>query len=370
MSLDEINSLTSAVLLAAFALSALFGAVARQSRFCTMGAISDVVYLGDWGRAKQWAAAAGAATIGFSALAFTGLIDPSKTLYATRHLLWLSALVGGALFGMGMVLSSGCGSKTLIRLGGGSLKALVVLLVMGLAAFATLKGITAVLRVSTVERFFVELPVLASLPELMSLALDMDTRWLRLLLGVVVGGALLVVACRVPRSEWPVWASGLVLGLLVVAAWYISGHWGMVEEHPLTLEQTFLGTNSGRAEALSFVSPVAYTLDWLMFFSDRSKVLTIGIVSAVGMVAGSAVQALWHRDFRWEGFASPQDLAHHLVGAVLMGVGGVVAMGCTIGQGLSALSALSLGSFLALAGIVAGAVVALRYQSWQLERQA
>jgi uncharacterized membrane protein YedE/YeeE len=139
-----------------------------------------------------------------------------------------------------------------------------------------------------------------------------------------------------------------------------------VAEHPQTLQEAFLATNSQRMESLSYVSPIGYTIDWLLFFSDRSKVLTIGIVSTVGVVLGSAAVALATRTFRWEGFGSTEDTANHLVGATLMGVGGVTALGCTIGQGLSGLSTLSIGSFIALAGILAGAVGALRWQMWRM----
>jgi uncharacterized membrane protein YedE/YeeE len=152
--------------------------------------------------------------------------------------------------------------------------------------------------------------------------------------------------------------------------WWASGQLGHVAEHPQTLEETFIATNSQRMESLSFVSPIAYTLDWLLFFSDQSKVLTLGIVTTVGVVLGSAVVALATRTFRWEAFGGVEDTANHLVGALLMGVGGVTALGCTIGQGLSGLSTLSLGSVIALAGILGGAVLALRYQVWRLERMA
>jgi hypothetical protein len=150
--------------------------------------------------------------------------------------------------------------------------------------------------------------------------------------------------------------------------WWVSGHMGFVAEHPETLEAVYLAANSGRAEALSFVAPVAYTLDWLILFSDKSKVLTIGIVSVVGVVAGSALQSMASRSFRWEGFGGTEDTVNHLVGAVLMGIGGVTAMGCTVGQGLSGVSTLSVTSFIALAAILAGAVAGLKYQIWRLER--
>ena len=154
---------------------------------------------------------------------------------------------------------------------------------------------------------------------------------------------------------------GLLVGLCVTAAWWLSGYLALVAEHPQTLEQVYAATYSGRIEAFSFVTPVAHTLDWLMFFSDRNKVLTWGIASVAGVVLGSFVHALWRRDFQWQGFADRDDLARHLLGGLMMGVGGVTAMGCTVGQGISAISMLSLGSFVALAGIVLGAVLMLRH---------
>jgi uncharacterized membrane protein YedE/YeeE len=162
--------------------------------------------------------------------------------------------------------------------------------------------------------------------------------------------------------------AGLGIGAVIAAMWWVSGHLGYVAEHPETLQEAFLATNSGRAEALSFVSPVAYTLDWLMFFSDKAKLLTIGIVSVFGVIAGSALYALVTRSFRWEGFRDAEDTANHLIGATLMGVGGVVAMGCTVGQGLSGIATLSMTSVVAVAAILAGCVAALKYQLWRLER--
>jgi uncharacterized membrane protein YedE/YeeE len=156
--------------------------------------------------------------------------------------------------------------------------------------------------------------------------------------------------------------------LTVVGLWWVTGRLGHLAEDPRTLEEAFLGTNSGRMESLTFVAPIAYTLDWLMHFSDKSKVLTVAVVVAVGVIVGSTVWSLATGSFRWEGFRDAEDTANHLLGGVLMGIGGVTAMGCTIGQGLSGLSTLSLGSFFAFAGIVAGGVVALRYQTWRVER--
>ena len=159
---------------------------------------------------------------------------------------------------------------------------------------------------------------------------------------------------------------GAGIGAVVAAMWWVSGRLGHVAEDPNTLQEAFLATNSQRMESLSFVAPIAYSLDWLLFFSDKSKVLTVGIVSTAGVVIGSALWSLASRSFRWEGFASAEDTANHLVGATLMGVGGVAALGCTIGQGLSGVSTLAIGSFIALASIIGGAVLSLRYQIWRV----
>lgn len=364
----DLSRLAGHVLWAAFGLAVVFGAVAQRTRFCTMGAIADVVSMGDWTRARMWALAIAVAVLGFNLMVGLGWIEARHSIYAATRLLWLSSVVGGALFGFGMVLASGCGSKNLVRLGGGNLKALVTVLVLGVAAFATMRGITAVLRVNSVELVYLELPAGQDLPSLLSAGLGIATPTLALALGAAL--ALLLTAWVLRRPEgrtMEVWLGGAGIGAVVVATWWVSGRLGYVPEDPNTLEPAFLATNSRRMESLSMVAPVGYALDWLLFFSDKAKVLTLGIVSVVGVAVGSCVASLADRSFRWEGFGSIEDLANHLVGAVLMGVGGVVAMGCTIGQGLSGVSTLSLGSLLALLGIVGGAVLALRYQAWRLD---
>jgi uncharacterized membrane protein YedE/YeeE len=367
----DLNSLATQVLWASFGLAVVFGAVAQRTRFCTMGAIADVVSMGDWTRARMWALAIAFAVLGFNLMVGLGWIDARQSIYAGPRLLWLSSLVGGGMFGFGMVLASGCGSRNLVRLGAGNLKALVTMLVLGVAAFATLRGLTAVLRVNTVEKVFVELPTGQDLPSLWSAGLGVGTPTLALALGVSIALLLMVWVLRRPEGRtMEVWLGGAGIGAVIAATWWVSGRLGYVPEDPNTLEPVFLATNSRRMESLSMVAPVGYALDWLLFFSDKAKVLTLGIVSVIGVAAGACAASIADRSFRWEGFGSVEDLANHIVGAVLMGVGGVVAMGCTIGQGISGVSTLSLGSLLALAAIVGGAVLALRYQIWRMESTA
>jgi uncharacterized protein len=364
----DMGALASQVLWAAFGLSVVFGAIAQRTHFCTMGAVADIVNIGDWSRMRMWVLAIGVAMLGFNAMVAAGWLDAGKTIYAAPRLTWLSAIVGGGMFGFGMVLASGCGSKTLVRIGGGNLKSVVVFLVLGVAAFATLKGITGVARVATIDRVAFELAGGQDLPTLVARALGLAKPQVALWLGILLGGGLVAwaLARREGRSG-DVLLGGAGIGALVAAMWWVSGRLGYVAEDPNTLQEAFVATNSQRMESLSFVAPIAYTIDWLLFFSDKSKLLTLGIVSTVGVVLGSALWALVSGSFRWEGFAGAEDTANHLVGATLMGIGGVAALGCTVGQGLSGVSTLAIGSFIALASIIGGAVLALRYQVWRIE---
>ena len=310
----ELPRLISQVLWAALACGVAFGAVAQRSHFCTMGAVADIVNMGDWTRMRMWLLAIAVAMIGFNALVYTGVLDAKHSVYTGAKLLWLSYLVGGLMFGFGMVLASGCGSKTLVRIGSGSLKSLVVFVVLAISAYATLRGVTAVARVATLDAVAIALPSGQDLPSLLAHATGRAKPMLALVLGGGIGLMLLGFCLAKPEGRSAeVVITGLVIGLLVVAVWWVSGSLGHLAEHPQTLEEVFLATNSQRMESLTFVAPTAYTVDWLILFSDKSKLLTIGIVTTLGVVAGSLVVALATKTFRWEGFASTEDTANHLV---------------------------------------------------------
>lgn len=365
----DLASLTHTVVWLAFGLAFLFGAVLQRTHFCTMGALSDIVNIGDWNRMRMWWLAIGVAMIGTGVLASQGVIDPLKAIYTTPRFTWLSYLVGGWMFGFGMVLGSGCGSKTLVRIGGGNLKSLLVFVMIGISAYMTLKGLFAVFRVSALDSVQTTFASSSDLPTLLGSAFGGDLHRAQLVLGIVLGAAF-IIAAVIKRDFWTFdnFLGGLAVGAIIVALWYVSGKIGYVAENPNTLEESFLATNSGKMESLSFVSPLAYTVYLLMMWSDASNVVTLGIASALGVIAGSFAYALVSRTFRWEGFVGAEDTANHMVGGVLMGFGGVTALGCTVGQGLSGMSTLALGSFVAMAAILVGGVCAFKYQMWRIER--
>jgi uncharacterized protein len=358
----------------AFALAFVFGAVAKRVDFCTMGAVSDVVNIGDWRRMRMWLLAIAVAIAGAATLQAAGLIDLAKTIYTTPRVAWLAHITGGFLFGFGMTLASGCGSKTLIRLGAGNLKSLVVLIVLAISAYMTLKGLFAVWRVGILEPPHLDTTTIgAAHSDLGSLAVALfggsaTLKWL-LALAVAAAIAAFAFAARDFRQSTDMIVGGVIVGAVIVGGWYVTGHIGYLAEDPRTLEEVFVGTTSGKtAESYSFVAPAAYLLELLMFWSDQSKLVTFGIAGVLGVAVGSAAMALATRTFRWEGFASTEDLVNHIAGGVLMGFGGVTALGCTIGQGLSGVSTLAIGSFLAFGSIIAGCVAALKFQYWRLDR--
>ena len=353
----------------AFALAFVFGAVAHRVSFCTMGSITDIVNFGDWRRMRMWLLAIAIAIAGTAALQAAGQIDTAKTIYTSASVPWLSHLVGGLCFGFGMTLASGCGSKTLIRAGAGNLKSVIVMLFLAAAAYMTLKGAFAPFRANVLDTLRLDVAAQTSdLPALaMSAGLASGVRlWMPLVVAAAV--ACFVLADRDFRTTPEFIIGGLVIGAVVVGGWYVSGHLGHLAEDPQTLEERFVATNSGRMESYSFVAPMAYLLELLMLWTDQSRIVTFGIAGVLGMLAGSAAMALATRTFRWEGFASIEDIGNHVVGAILMGFGGVAALGCTIGQGLTGVSTLAIGSILTFASIVFGCVMAVKYQAWRIER--
>jgi uncharacterized membrane protein YedE/YeeE len=367
----DIASIQATVVSATFAVCLILGALMQRSHFCTMGAVSDIVNMGDWTRMRMWLCAIGVAIAGTQTLGWAGIVDPDRSFYAAPAMPLLSHLIGGLMFGFGMVLASGCGSKTLLRVGGGSLKSLVVLLVLGLFAYMTMRGVFGVFRVQVLDAASIGFAHGQDLPRLIGGGDAAAVAGWRLGLGLAIGGALIAFAFvdrEFRRAETSLAAVGIGAG--VVAVWVISGVLGYVAEAPDTLEEKFVGTNSGRLEALSFVAPVAYTMELFMLWSDKSRVLTLGIAAVLGLLAGSFMHAIISRQFRWEGFHGTEDTANHLLGAALMGVGGVTAVGCTVGQGLSGVSTLALGSFVSLAAILVGGWAALRYQVWRIDRMA
>ena len=367
--MEDLQHLPALIAWSSFGLAFVFGAVANRVDFCTMGAVTDIVVSRDWRRMRMWLLAIAVAIAGATWLETAGLADLGKSIYTAPRVVWMSHLVGGFLFGFGMTLASGCGSKLLIRAGAGNLKSLVVLIVLGLSAYMTLKGLFAVWRVNTLDTLRLDTSAFGAahsdLSSVVSALSGVQTVKLALSLAIAVAVAAFVFFARDFRESRPMIAGGFIIGAIIVGGWFITGHLGHLAEDPRTLEESFVATNSGRPESYSFVAPVAYTLELLLLWSDQSRIVTFGIAGVLGMAAGSAAVALATRRFRWEGFASIEDLVNHLTGGVLMGFGGVTALGCTIGQGLSGISTLAIGSFMALAAIIGGCVVALKYQYWR-----
>jgi uncharacterized membrane protein YedE/YeeE len=362
MSQDQLGQLHWMVLAATGVVTLLFGALMHRTHFCTMGAITDAVVMGSFDRLRQWALALAVAILGFGCLSLAGLISPLQSVYSSPRIFWFSAAVGGMLFGWGMVWASGCGAKSLVRFGAGNLKSLLVLMAMGISALMTLKGILAIPRVYLFE-------TLTWSPDQGNFVGQWVSDVLNVQLGqgfffAALGSAVLVLAWTLKERAFlnlQNIGTGLSVGLVITFVWMISGVLGHGLEHPDTLEEFFIATSSRKMESISLTAPVALGLDALMYFSDGTKRLSIGMVSVVGICLGSLISAKLSGTFRLEGFVNRSDLVRHLLGGCLMGVGAVLAMGCSIGQGLSGLSTLNVASFIATAGILMGAYLALMH---------
>ncbi|WP_298931299.1 YeeE/YedE family protein [uncultured Ramlibacter sp.] len=349
------------VLWGALLLGLLLGALAQASRFCVRGAIADWALWGHPGRAVSWLLAVATGALGVQLLVSLQLFDAARALPWSPSLQWLSHLAGGLVFGYGMVLAAGCPQRNLVKAGSGSLRALVVLVVAAVTAAMTLRGLLALPRVNLLDAWTLSLGGSQDLGAIASRLSGLGAAPLRWLLALALAAAALALAWRqrATLNRWH-WAGGIAVGLLVPAAYLLTGFIGFVPEHPETLEPAWLGTQSRRPEGLSFAAPLAHGLDLLTLWSDKSMAPTFGVLLALGVLLGSFASAKARGEFKLESFQSPRDMAAHLVGAVLMGFGGITAVGCSIGQGVTGLAMLSAGAVLTVAGIIAGALLALR----------
>jgi uncharacterized membrane protein YedE/YeeE len=340
--MEDVSAKT-AVAVAAFAAGLVFGAVVQRTHFCTMGAIADLALFGDGRRMRAWLLAIAVALLGSQTLASIGLIDLSSSFYRTSDILWLGALIGGLMFGFGMTLTGGCASRNLVRLGAGNLKSLIVLLVMGITAYMTMNGLFALARLR-LERF----GGIESTDQGIAPMIGLGGATAQVL-AVVIASALAAFCFkdRKFRASGKDVTAGLVLGALIPLGWLISAMLGADDFEPEPLV------------SFAFVAPVARSLIYLMTYP--SAPISFGIAVVGGVLLGGFLAARLSSDFRIEGFSGLDDLIRHLIGALLMGVGGVLGLGCTVGQGMTGLSTLALGSVLTTSAIMAGGVVGVRY---------
>jgi uncharacterized membrane protein YedE/YeeE len=320
---------------------------------------------------RMWLLAIVVAILGTNLLSLLGYVDLSKSIYSTERFTWLSYLLGGLLFGVGMTLGSGCGTRNLVRLGGGNLKSVVVLTFLALSAYMTMKGVLAVPRAALLDTIAIRLDRGQGLHTLIARLVDADGPKMQWAVMLLIAAGLLIFIFKDAqfRASRELILGGVVIGAIIVAGWYVTGYVGHLAEDPQTLEEAWLGTNTRRPESFSYVGPLGYGLELLLLWTDKSLKVTFGIAIVAGLMVGSLVYALATRNFRVESFASAADLRNHIVGGVLMGFGGVTAMGCTVGQGLTGVSTLAIGSFLALAAIIAGSAATMRFLYWRMLRE-
>ena len=335
--------------LAGLALGFVAGFATRRSRLCFLGAIESAVVGRDWRRIKVFGLALATALLLTQALVIFGHFDPTQSSYVPSRIAWLSLVTGSVLFGLGMALVGTCAFGSLVRLGGGDLRSLVTLIIFGLAAYAMLRGILAQPRLATIESISFEMPdgITGSIIDFLSRRMPMSATSSRALTTAVIAIPL-IAAVIADRRLWRaprLIAAGLCLGFSVAGGWLVTG----------VLADEF---ESGiRVQSLTFVAPVARALYAVLLAT--SEWMDFGVTAVVGVVLGSGFAAFYVDEFRWEAFDDDREMRKHLLGAVLMGIGGVLAGGCTVGQGLTAGSLMAVSWLITVPGIVFGAYMGL-----------
>ncbi len=388
MTYEDFASAQSFFLWSSFAIALVMGAVVNKTNFCTMGAVSDWVNMGDMGRMRAWGLAIAVGVLGVAGLEAAGLVNVTYTFPAYRqtNFAWLENVIGGLMFGIGMTLASGCGNKTLVRIGGGNLKSIMVLLVIGLIAYFMVnpfpgsdKTLYSVLFYSWTNPAAV---ALSTNQDVGAMLFGEKAATGRMVMGGLVGVLLLAWAFKSAdfRASLDNVLGGLVVGLAVLAAWYVTSNVMVnVDGEAMSLQTYALdwelyapaeaikpaATAPLAAQSFTFINPMGQSLGYAAGGFDRT-LLTFGIMALAGVIAGSLLWSLISRSFRIEWFASFRDFANHLVGAVLMGFGGVLAMGCTIGQAVTGFSTLALGSILTFVAIVLGSAVTMKVQYYKM----
>jgi uncharacterized protein len=334
-----------------FVIGIAFGAIVFATNFCTMGAISDIVTLGDRRRFRAWLLAAATALVGAQMLHAAGAVDLAASMYLSPSLNWAGHIGGGLMFGFGMVFAGGCPSRNLARVGGGDLRALVVLLVLGLFAYMAMGGILGPLRAALEQTTSVALPApTQGLGDLAAAASGMPVGSMKLATGGMIVAVLLVHCFKDKEfrtSPAHVW-SGIGVGLCAIAGWALTG---------LAFDE--LSDRPTQPISLTYVRPTADAIEWLERYT-AARMPGFGVATVLGAICGAFLVALAKGRWRVAGFADTGDTLRSLMGAALMGVGGVLALGCTIGQGVTGVSTLAVGSFLTFAAIVVGGIAGVK----------
>jgi hypothetical protein len=322
----------------------LLGLAARLGRFCTMGAIEDLLYGGSDIRMRMWALAIGTSVMSSFGLSALGLLDLDETFYLSIRWMPLASVLGGLMFGYGMALAGNCGFGSIARLGGGDMRAFVIVLVMGVSAYAVLSGPFAALRVWA----FPQADVVNDMPPGIAHGLSRITGLPLAPLGVTLGAfiTLAALASRPLLAKPSAIFWSIIVGVAITSGW-VGSYW--IATH---------GFSDMPVVSHSFSAPVGETLLYTMTASARAPSFAIG--SVVGVALGAFVGSLIKGHFRWEACEDPRELRRQIIGAALMGAGAVIAMGCTVGQGLSAFSVLAFSAPLTFAAIFAGAALGLR----------
>lgn len=389
MVFENFASAQSFFLWSTFVIALIMGAVVNKTGFCTMGAVSDWVNIGDTGRMRAWVFAIAIGVLGVMALEASGMVNVTNTFppYRQNQLVWLENLLGGLLFGIGMTFASGCGNKTLVRIGGGNIKSIMVLLIIAVIAYFMINPFPGSDK-TLFSLFFYDWmrplsTTLTTNQDLGAILFGADKAATgRAVMGGIIGALLLIYVFRSNdfRGSFDNILGGLIVGLAVLGAWYITSNVQInadtetvkiqkfVEDWDLLAQPTDVKPAQAgplASQSFTFINPMGQTLGYVAKGFDKT-LLTFGVMALAGVIFGSFLWSLITRSFKLEWFASFKDFVYHFIGAILMGFGGVLSMGCTIGQGVTGFSTLALGSIITFVAIVLGSALTMKIQYYKM----
>ncbi len=366
--------ITTQVVLLGAVLGLILGAVANGTNFCTMGAVSDWVNMGDMRRLRSWFLAMTVAIIGVIWFESGSIIDlaGSRVPYRSSTFFWPRYILGGLMFGIGMTLASGCANKNLVRIGGGNLKSIFVFIIVAIAAYVMTRtdfyGLVFHSWMAPISPDLATMDIAdQSLGTILgSIAGLENPASLNLYLGMVIALGLLLVIFKSKdfRSSGELVFAGISIGILTLLGWYVTAG-SMGQEWVEVAEFMEVPPPAVGPQSFTFVNPMGESLVFLKGGVDLNLV-TFGMATLFGVIFGSFLYAIISRSFRVEWFANIRDFINHVIGAILMGIGGVLALGCTLGQGVTGVSTLALGSFLALGSIIIGSALTMKVQYYKL----
>lgn len=311
-----------------------FGVIAQKKQFCFSGSIKDYILTKSTKRGASVIMAMIVAIISTTLMANYFQIDLTQSAYFKNNINYFAIITGGLLFGAGMMIADGCSSRSLVKYAQGDTSALITLIFIGIFAYATTKGLLYGILDPFINNTF-----------LIEISANLENFKMNIFVVLAILVAILLYIIKKVKRVFSLF-DGVLIGLLVSVAWFVTGYIGQ-DSMERVIDLT----------GISFVYPSAKTLELFTYYEVNE--LSFAISMVIGVLIGTFVMSFINKKYSF-GCTSGQNInkvKYNMIGGALMGVGGIMAIGCTVGQGLTGLSTLAFSSALAILSIFISAVI-------------